>query len=352
MPLLTTTIGAYPKPDYVPILDWFQIKDGHTTSQATRAFNAAEKARAAEDHEALYTKAATEVIADQIACGIDIPTDGEVRRENYIHYHCRYLNGFDFENLTERTLRSGAYSTELPTIRSKITAKPGHFLDHDYKTAQASSDRPVKITVPGPLTISDTTYDAHYGDSAALGADLAVALNHEILALVRAGCTHIQVDEPLFARKVPEALDHGIANLARCFEGVPDHVKRVVHICCGYPNYLDQNDYLKAPPSCYLELADALDAAPIDQISIEDAHRPGDLALLERFKESTILFGVLAIANSALEPTGAIRTRLRATLNHIDAERLIAAPDCGLGFLPRELAMQKLTHMCEAARSV
>lgn len=351
MPLITTVLGAYPKPDYVPVDDWFSIPEGQVSASATRAYDEALLAPDTQT-EALFVRAAAEVIADQVACGIDIVTDGEVRRENYIHYHCRHLSGIDFSGLTRKVLRDGAYETDLPTVRGDIAPRGAPFLPHDYRAAQASTDRPVKVTLPGPMTITDTTADAHYGDPARQGADLARALNHEIKALVEAGCRHVQVDEPLFARKPTQALEFGIDNLNRCFDGVDGSVARAVHICCGYPTKLDDIDYKKADPNAYLEMADALDSAVPDQISIEDAHRHNDLALLERFRESTVIFGSIAIASSALEPVSAIRRRLADALAHIDAERLIVAPDCGLGFLTRDLAMAKLRHMCEAARSI
>ena len=351
MALKTTVLGAYPKPDYVPIRDWFTIPGGQVSAAATLDYDKTLLAPDAET-EALFARAAAEVIADQVACGIDIVTDGEVRRENYIHYHCRHLTGIDFGDLTHKVLRDGAYDTDLPTVRGDISPSPGHFLAHDYRVAQASTDRQVKVTLPGPMTITDSTADAHYGDPARQGADLARALNHEIKALVEAGCGHIQVDEPLFARKPVETLDYGIENLDRCFEGIGGGVARAVHICCGYPSKLDDEDYKKADPGAYLAMAEALDASVVDQISIEDAHRHNDLSLLRRFRESTVIFGSIAIASSALEPVSAVRRRLKDALTHIDADRLIVAPDCGLGFLTRDLAMRKLAHMTEAARSL
>lgn len=351
MPLKTTCIGAYPKPDYVQFGDWFALKDGMTSSSSTKAYNEALD-RAGGDLEDRFQRAARAVVADQVACGIDIPTDGEVRRENYIHYHCRHLNGFDFENLTHRVLRNGAYETDLPTIRSKISAKGGHFLPHDFRVAQEDCDRPVKITVPGPLTVGDTTADEFYGDPKKLGADLADALNHEIRALAEAGCKHIQVDEPLFARKPQAALDFGIENLERCFHGLPGDVTRIMHMCCGYPSHLDQKDYLKADPECYQTLAEAMDRSTVQQVSLEDAHRYNDLGLLDKFEDTTVIFGCIAIASSDVETVDQVRDRLTAALDHIDADRLIAAPDCGLGFLGRELAMEKLKVMSAAAKAV
>ena len=133
----------------------------------------------------------------------------------------------------------------LPTVTGKIAARGDHFLDYDYKVAQATCKRPVKITVPGPLTIIDTTANRHYPSERELAFDLADALNREIKALAAAGCRYIQVDEPLFARRVDDALAFGVEALERCFHGLPEQVTRVMHMCCGYPGHLDDENYLK-----------------------------------------------------------------------------------------------------------
>ena len=355
MPAIQTTcIGAYPKPDYVPIIDWFDQSEGEQDMSAKRATQSYEQrlAEAGEEAESLFVRAAAEVIADQIDCGIDIPTDGEVRRENYIHYHCRHFDGIDFVNLTQRLARDGATYMESPTITDAITARSGHFLPHDFRVAQASSDRPLKITVPGPITIADTTADKHYGDMKTLCRDLAVAINYEVRALSEAGCRYIQIDEPLFARKPEQALAFGIENLERCFHGIGKHTTAVMHMCCGYPNYLDEEGYQKADRQVYFDLANGLDDSIVAQISIEDAHQHNDLELLERFQRSSVIFGSFAVASSTVESLEQIRERLKSALNHIDSDRLIAAPDCGLGLLGRELAMEKLHIMCKAAKSL
>lgn len=240
---------------------------------------------------------------------------------------------------------------DLPTITGPLKARD-HFLSRDYHIAQSATNRSVKITVPGPMTITDSVADAYYNDNKRLGADLAAALNEEILALAEAGCTWIQVDEPVFARKPDKALDYGFENLERCFQGVPDHVTRVVHMCCGYSDYLDQENFQKADQMAYFQLADAIEDSSIRAISLEDAHRHNDLSLLEHFKTTTVMFGVIAIAKSRIEPVEEITDRLQVALEHIDADRLIAAPDCGLRFLNRELTLAKLTNMVTAAKAV
>ncbi len=350
MALLTTTIGAFPKPAYVPISDWFTAAGGTDTDQPTKRYTA-EMSQAAGGAEALFRKAVREVIADQFAAGIDIPTDGEVRRENYIHYHCRHLMGIDFAVITERKMR-GHYVAQVPTITGPVRAGAS-FLAAEWVLAQKDSKQPVKVTLPGPMTIANSVADAHYGNAERLDRDLATALNTEVRALATAGCRHIQIDEPLFARQPERALRYGIGNLERCFDGVDETVTRTMHMCCGYPSGLDLPNYPKAPMDSYSELAEAIDQTCIDAVSLEDAHRYNDLkTLLVRFRNTIVIFGSIAIANSEIEPVQQIAGRLRTALTHIEAERLWVAPDCGLGLLGRERAMAKLRNMCEAARQV
>lgn len=350
MRLTTTTIGAYPKPDFLPIIDWFRAGAGPDAGDPTRDYEPA-LAGMGDRAEAVIGRAVKQVVAEQVEAGVDIPTDGEVRRENYIHYHCRHLDGMDFSVLTRKAARGGSYNADLPTITGPIRAQ-APFLPDDWRLAQSFTERPVKITMPGPMTIADTTVDHHYGDEARLGADLAAALNVEARALAAAGCRHIQIDEPVFARKPDRALRFGIDHLERCFHGLPEGVTRTVHICCGYPDRLDREDYPKADPAAYHDLADAIDRSCVDAVSIEDAHRPNDLALLERFARTTVILGVVAIAKSRIEPVDEIRDRLNAALDHIDSQRLVAAPDCGLGLLSRELTRAKLANLCVASHDL
>ncbi|MEQ8653018.1 MAG: cobalamin-independent methionine synthase II family protein [Kiloniellales bacterium] len=347
--LTTTTLGSYPKPDYVPVRDWFDASRQSTgMNDPTITLNYAED----PSFEPLFVKAAKEVIAAQVEAGIDIPTDGEVRRENYIHYHCRHLEGFDFDRLETRVLRDGAYKTDLPAIRGPVAHKGESYGVHDWKTAQALSAKPVKFTLPGPLTIMDTVADCHYDDRPRLNQALAETVNKEVLALAEAGCRHIQVDEPLFARQVADALSFGMEGLERCFHGLPKGVERAVHMCCGYPEHLDDEAYKKADPDSYFQLAQAIDAADFDQVSIEDAHCCNDLSLLERLANKTVIFGAVAVARSRVETVEEIVERLRAALQHIDRDRLVVAPDCGLGLLTPDLAKAKLKAMCQAAAAV
>ena len=349
MPLLTTTIGAYPKPDYVPVPDWFQQEyAGQKTP--TKALDACTRC-VGEEAEALLDRATREVVEEQVDLGIDIPTDGEIRREDYIYYHGRHLDGIDFFELSKKSMRSGIWEAAVPTIVGPIRPRD-HFLHQDWKFAQSFTDRPVKITVPGPMTLCDSLKDEYYHDDRKLVRALAEALNFEICYLAEAGCRWIQVDEPVFARKADDALAYGIDNVQRCFHGVDRNVIRAVHICCGYPDKLDSEHYQKADPEQYIRLAPALDDAEIHAVSLEDAHRYNTPELLEYFKKSTVMLGVIDIARSRVEPVEEITARLHDVLGYIDAKRLMVAPDCGLGFLNRELVKLKIANMVKAAKAV
>ena len=347
--MLTTVIGAYPKPSFLQLPDWFNAEGGTDTLKPTVDYNNAIK-KMGEDAESIFLKAAAEVINDQIECGIDIVTDGEVRRENYIHYHCRHITGVDFNTLTEKIARTGNYKCWLPTIVAKVEAQDS-FLVHDWKVSQKLSSKPVKITIPGPMTIADTIANTYYKSDDKMGFDLAEVINVEIKRLQKAGCKYIQVDEPLFARKPQQAIDFGIDNLAKCFEGLENtEIEKITHICCGYPDKLDVINYPKAPSDSYKKIAKALDASLIDSVSIEDAHRYNDLELLRNFTKTKVIFGLIKIASSHMETEEEIENRVLDALKYIDKQQLIAAPDCGLGHLPRQLAIEKLKIMVDVAK--
>jgi 5-methyltetrahydropteroyltriglutamate--homocysteine methyltransferase len=359
MPLKTTTIGAYPKPKNAPVRDWFLAHHSEEERKASPGLLANWRPREYEialqevgpDAETLFLNATRDVINDQVDAGIDVPTDGEIRRENYIFYQCRQFEGISFDKVTHKVVRQGAHEADLPTIVGPIRFKKTK-LTEDWKAAQQFTSKPVKMTMPGPLTIADSLANEYYSDSKQLGSDLGDALNKEVRALAAAGCRYIQIDEPLFARKSAEAIEYGLDNRERAFYGISDDVVRVVHICCGYPNALDSSGYMKADPDAYFRIADAIERSTIDEISIEDAHRHNDLSLLQHFRTTTIVLGAVDSARSRIETVDEIRERLKAALQYVDIERLVAAPDCGLGFLTREMAIAKMTVLSHAARSI
>nr|UKS50400.1 B12-independent methionine synthase 2 [Karenia brevis] len=355
MALQTTVIGSFPKPEYVNIPDWFRTGTGGDSKKATEEYTKILETQTDGEKEKLEAdlmRATDEIISIQTECGVDIVTDGEVRRENYIHFLCRFIEGIDFKNLTEKSVRNGAYTTSLPTIRGKVSWRGGLDVVAEWKKAQAVSKAPVKYTIPGPMTIIGTLHNAFYDEEKDLAIDLAKIVNAHVVALAEAGCKHIQVDKPVFARQPEKAPQWGIGLLDKCFEGVGKEVVKSMHMCCGYPEYLDQVGYKKAEPSSYFKLAEALDRSSVDAISIEDAHRNNDLSLLQKFKQTSVIFGAVKIASSDVETVEEIEDRLTEALNYIDAERLIVAPDCGLALLPLPILKEKLSNMCQAAKNL
>lgn len=353
MVLQTTVIGSFPKPSYLELPDWFRNDLGSKSGDATKQYTEMLAKQTAEEKEKLESnilKATKEVIDAQVACGINVVTDGEIRRENYIHYLCRSISGIDFDNLTEASVRNGAYVTQLPTVRGKVSWSGAADFGDEWSKAQGLSPVPVKYTLPGPMTIIGTLVNEFYKTEKELAQDLAPIVNLHVRALAKAGCKYIQIDEPVFARKPQQALDWGIDLLEQCFDGAGADCQKVVHMCCGYPEYLDQVGYKKADPSTYLQLAEAIDRTCIDAVSIEDAHCHNDLKLLQKFKQTKVIFGAVQVACSRVETVDEIEVRLREALEHIECERLIVAPDCGLALLPPDVLQQKLTNLCTAAK--
>ena len=349
MPLRTTTIGAYPKPKGSPVPNWPDLGEMRRAAP-TRAYDAYLAAALSPSAMRALDRMTAQVVREQVDLGIDVPTDGEIRREHYVYYHCRHVSGVSFTQLTTKTMRGGGWRAEVPTVIAPLEAR-APFLVRDWQMAQAATRNDVKITIPGALTVADTIADNHYGDTAQFCRAWADCINVEIRRLAAAGCRWIQIDEPVFARQVGAALEFGIDCLNRAFVGLGPEVNKVVHICCGYPAGLDAEGGDKADRRSYFELAPALDQSAVNAVSIEDAHRHTDLQLLERYQNTRVILGSIEIARSAVEPVELIATRLSQALDHIDAHRLLVAPDCGLVMLPHEIAKQKLSNMVTAANS-
>lgn len=191
MPLSTTVIGSFRKPSYLQIPDWFQPA---YAENFPREYNRFLQSFSSTDIEELFIRAIREVIEIQSKAGLDVITDGEVRRENYIHYFCRKLNGFDFKSLCLTSIRDDAATILLPQIVGEVSAQENEgWVWKEWKSSQVLSKLPVKITLPGPMTIAHTVVDQYYKDQKVLGAVLTKILNREIKALVSVGCKVIQV---------------------------------------------------------------------------------------------------------------------------------------------------------------
>ena len=329
-PLTTTVIGSWPKPPWLSSGD--HDVSGWATDREWR-FQGEELKRKQDD--------ATEwALLEQEGTGVDIVSDGEIRRDNYVYYYCRHLHGFDFGHRARIAGRSGAWDWFAPVITGPVAMREVS-LAADYRFARKRTKRLIK------MTIIDSVKDEYYGDEVALAMDLAATIQMEVESLAAAGCNVVQFDEPVFARYPKKVFDYGLRALEACFEGITG-ITTVVHICCGYPI----EGYDKANSDSYTHLAPMLANSKIDQISIEGAHRPLDPGVLQRFGYKGVIFGVVDVGDSRIETVEEIEARIKQVLDNIEPNRLSLGPDCGMIFLDPEVAKAKLTNLVEGARRV
>ena len=239
-----------------------------------------------EKNQLLLKNAFKDVIKEQISLGGDIITDGEIDRENYIWNFCRFhLNGFDFDHLKRVEARNGATFMIMPQITNKVTLKKEamDLMSQQWSELQKLSSKPLKIAIPGPMTIMDSTHNEYYkNNSDALLADLAQCINTFLVHLSnKCEVKYIQIDEPIWARKCEEANRIGFKVMQKCWENIPTHIYKAIHICCGYANELDIK-YQKADNHSYVKLLKygmdrhLVDNCGVNGITIEDAHHRFD----------------------------------------------------------------------------
>jgi 5-methyltetrahydropteroyltriglutamate--homocysteine methyltransferase len=278
-------------------------------------------------------------IRAQERAGLDILTDGEIRRESYSNHFATALEGVDVDNPGEALDRSG-HPNPVPRVVGPVS-RPRPVEVADLYFLRANTDRRIKMTVPGPFTMSQQAQDDYYKDPAELAMAYADAVNAEIKDLFAAGADIVQLDEPYMQARPDPAREYGLAALNRALAGAPGTT--AVHICFGYAAIIHDR------PSGYSFLPE-LAGCTCDQISIETAQSGLDPAVLEKLPDKTIILGVLDLADSAIEPPEVIEERARRALPYVDAERIVLAPDCGMKYLPRASAAGKLASMTEAAR--
>jgi len=348
MSVKTTVVGAWVEG---AVKNWFtEEEDGRR--MMGRAWRPNQRT-VLDDEEYKVTKMVESVVNRQAELGVDVVTDGEVGREGYyMHFIRNGVVGIDLDVLSDKVMREGAFVSQVPTVVSKLTASPEPWCYKEYLRAQSVSPVPVKYTLPGPMTIMDGSYNALYQDEREMAKDLIKIIQREILALAANGCVHIQLDEPVMMRYPDKALEFGISDAAAVFSGCPPEVKKTVHLCCGYPDRFEPIDYKKADKTRYPAVLKALDEVGFDWASIEDAEAVNDLSFLADLKHLGIQLGSVTIARAKLETPKEILERVKLALKYLPKERLMLAPDCGLGFLPLDLAEKKLQNMVEAAKLV
>jgi 5-methyltetrahydropteroyltriglutamate--homocysteine methyltransferase len=334
--LPTTVVGSYPQPA------WLVDRAVLTRNNVVPRVRLREIWRVAEDAlEQAQDDATLIAIRDMERAGIDIITDGEMRRESYSNRFALALEGVDVDNPAVVQGRMGK-PTPVPRVTGPIRRR--HPVEvRDVLFLRANTDRTIKITLPGPFTLSMQAKDEHYGDDEALAMAYAAVVAEEARDLKAAGADVIQLDEPWLQARPEQAKRYGVKAINRALEGVEGTT--VVHLCFGYAALVSDK------PSGYSFLPQLADSAAA-QISIEAAQPKLDLGILSDLSNKTIMLGVLDLGTEEVETPELVAERLRAGLRHVPADRLVAAPDCGMKYLPRERAFAKLKALAEGAAIV
>jgi 5-methyltetrahydropteroyltriglutamate--homocysteine methyltransferase len=280
-------------------------------------------------------------IREQERAGLDIITDGEMRRESYSNRFATALDGVDIDNPGTALDRSG-HPNPVPRVTGRIRRK--HPVEvRDVEFLRANTDRRIKMTVPGPFTMSQQAQNDFYDDEAEMAQDYAAAVNAEIRDLFAAGADIVQIDEPYMQARPEKARVFGLAALNRALDGVEGET--AVHICFGYAAIIHER------PEGYSFLPE-LANCPVHDVSIETAQSSLDCSVLETLPDKRIILGVLDLSDMSVETPETVAARIRRALPHVAAERIVVAPDCGLKYLPREVAFGKMKAMVEGARIV
>jgi 5-methyltetrahydropteroyltriglutamate--homocysteine methyltransferase len=333
--LPTTVVGSYPQPDWL-------IDRERLTHQGPVRIRARELWRVPEPWlEQAQDDATRLAIRDMEMAGIDILTDGEIRRESYSNRFATALSGVDLDHPAEVRSR-GRGTVTVPRITGPIRRlRPVEVRDVEF--LRRHSDRTIKITLPGPFTMSRQAKNEYYQDEEELVMDYAAAVNIEIRELKAAGADIVQLDEPWLEARAEEARHLALPGIDRALDGVPGPT--ALHLCFGYA-YVARDK-----PNRYSFL-DELTTTRVDQISIEAAQPGLDLADLDRLQGKTVIFGVISMGDARPETPELVAARIRAALAHVPPERLIPAPDCGMKYIPRDTAFAKLKALVEGAAIV
>jgi 5-methyltetrahydropteroyltriglutamate--homocysteine methyltransferase len=333
--LRTTVVGSYPQPGWL-------IDRSELAKRLPPRARARELWRVPDDVlEEAQDDATLLAIRDMERAGIDVITDGEIRRESYSNAFANALAGVDVENPGVVVGRSGRPNS-APRIVGPVS-RTGPVEVRDVEFLRANTDREVKITLPGPFTMTQQAQDDFYGDERALALDLAAAVNEEAHALFAAGADVVQLDEPYLQAQPEKAREYGVEVVVRALEGLPGTT--ALHMCFGYGQFVEDK------PASYAFLEE-LNDTPVDQLSLEAAQPNLDLSILASVREKTIVLGVVDSAHAEVESAELVAGRIRRALAFVPPERLMPAPDCGLKYIPREAARRKLEALARGAAIV
>jgi 5-methyltetrahydropteroyltriglutamate--homocysteine methyltransferase len=329
----TTLVGSYPQPEW--LIDRQKLAGRFPPRVRARELwrvPAPYLAAAQDDATVLAIRA-------QEQAGLDIITDGEIRRESYSNRFATALEGIDLDNPGSALDRSG-HPNPVPRIVGKIRRKHPVELD-DLRFLKRHTARQTKITVPGPFTMSQQAQNEYYRSDEEAAMDYAVAVNEEIRELFAAGADVVQIDEPYMQARPEKARQYGLRALNRALEGISGTT--AVHICFGYAAIIHQR------PSGYSFLPE-LASSPVRQVSIETAQSNLDTSVLQQLPGKKVMVGCIDLSDMHVETPQQVADRIRRALKHVRPQDVIVAPDCGMKYLPRDVAYGKMLAMVEGAK--
>jgi 5-methyltetrahydropteroyltriglutamate--homocysteine methyltransferase len=329
-------VGSYPQPEW--------LVDRAMLSKSVPRTRMHEMWRLPAEHlEEAQDDATVVAIRDMERAGIDIVTDGEIRRESYSNRFATALEGVDADNPAMITSRSG-HATPVPRVVGKVK-RLGAVELRDMEFLRKNTDRAAKITLPGPFTMSQQAKNEFYKDDEELAMAFAEAVNAEALDLQTAGADVIQLDEPWVRNNPDLARRYAVKAINRALQGIS--VPTVVHVCFGYAAVVPGS----TKPAGYSFLAELADTSA-EQISIEAAQPKLDLGVLKDLSAKKIMLGVLDLGDPNIESVDTVADRIRNGLKYVGADKLVPAPDCGMKYMHRHVAFGKLKAMADAAAKV
>jgi 5-methyltetrahydropteroyltriglutamate--homocysteine methyltransferase len=330
-----TLVGSYPQPDWL-------IDKAVLRGRFPPRTRAPELWRVGAEFLTEAQDDATRIaVQDQINAGIDIVSDGEVKRESYSNFFANALDGIDFKNPGTALDRSGE-PVKVPRVVGPIRRKTAVCVE-DVKFLRSLTTKPIKYTIPGPFTMAQQAQNEYYKSEREAALDYAAAVNEEIRDLFAAGADVVQLDEPYMQARYKKAEEYGIEVLDRAVDGVKG--KTAVHICFGYAALIHHR------PGAY-QFLEQFEKSKIHQISIETAQSNLDCSVLRQLPSKEIILGVLDLSTPKVETVEEVKARVKRALEHCDAERIILAPDCGMKYLSREVSFGKLKAMTGAAEQL
>jgi 5-methyltetrahydropteroyltriglutamate--homocysteine methyltransferase len=334
--LPTTVVGSYPQPEW--------LVDRAMLSKSVPRTRMHEMWRLPAEHlEEAQDDATVVAIRDMERAGIDIVTDGEIRRESYSNRFATALEGVDADNPAMIKSRSG-HETPVPRVVGAIK-RTGAVELRDVEFLRKNTDRAAKITLPGPFTMSQQAKNEFYKDDEELAMAFAEAVNAEAHDLQKAGADVIQLDEPWVRNNPDLARRYAVKAINRALQGIT--IPTVVHVCFGYAAVVPGS----TKPAGYSFLAELADTSA-EQISIEAAQPRLDLGVLKDLSAKKIMLGVLDLGDPKIESVDTVADRIRNGLKYVSADKLVPAPDCGMKYMPRAIAFGKLKAMADAAAKV